>query len=100
MEWIIAKLGMGAVQYAGMGLVGLIIAWILKRLPNDVIKAKLGAFFYGAWVTCSLGLAKWKFTKRFWNKLIEHWFIDFIDNILVNSIARFVEGLRADNPKE
>ena len=97
MEWILAKLGIEAVQYALFGVGGVIIAWILKKIPNKVIQAKLGAFMYGAGVACSLGLGKWKFTKKFWNKLIEPWVIDVIDNIVVNSIARFVEGLRSDN---
>ena len=97
MEWILAKLGIATVQYTLYGIGGVIIAWILKRIPNDVIRAKLGAFMYGAGVACSLGLAKWRFTKKFWNKLIEPWVIDIIDNVIVNSVAKFVKGLRSDN---
>ena len=97
MEWILAKLSIEAVQYAMFGVGGVIIAWALKRIPNDVIKAKFGAFMYGAGVACTLGLTKWKWTKKFWNKLIEPWVIDAIDNIVLNSISRFVEGLRSDN---
>ena len=97
MEWILAKLGIEAVQYTLFGIGGVVIAWILKKIPNDVIKAKLGAFMYGAGVACTLGLSKWKWTKKFWNKLIEPYVIDFIDNILVNSVTKFVEGMRSDN---
>jgi len=97
MEWILAKLGIEAVQYTLFGIGGVVIAWILKKIPNDVIKAKFGAFMYGAGVACSLGLTKWRFTKKFWNKLIEPWVIDVIDNIIVTAVNRFVEGLRADN---
>ena len=97
MEWILAKLGIEAVQYAMFGVGGVIIAWALKRIPNDVIKAKFGAFMYGAGVACTLGLTKWKWTKKFWNKLIEPWVIDVIDNIIVTGVSKFVEGLRSDN---
>ena len=98
MEWILAKLGIEAVQYAMFGVGGVIIAWALKRIPNDVIKAKFGAFMYGAGVACTLGLTKWKWTKKFWNKLIEPWvIIDVIDNIIVTGVSKFVEGLRSDN---
>ena len=97
MEWILAKLGIEAVQYAMFGVGGVIIAWLLKKIPNNVFKAKLGAFMYGAGVACTLGLTKLKWTKKFWNKLIEPWVIDVIDNVIVTSVSRFVEGLRSDN---
>jgi hypothetical protein len=97
MEWILVKLGIEAVQYTLFGVGGVIIAWMLKKIPNDVIKAKLGWWCYGAGVACTLGLSKWKFTKKFWNKLIEPWVIDFFDNIVANSINKFIEGMRSDN---
>ena len=96
-EWVLAKVGLNAVSYAGVGLLGLAVAWGLKRVPNDALKAKLGAFMYGAGVTCTLGLAKWKWTKGIWNKVVEPWVVDAVDNILVTGISKFVEGLRSDN---
>ena len=53
--------------------------------------------FYGLGVAVTLGLSKWKFTAGFWNKVIEPWFIDFIDNIFGEAIKKFIEGLRSDN---
>ena len=97
MEWLLEKVGLEAVSYAGMGLAGIAVAWGLKRIPNDALKAKFGALMYGAGVTCTLGLAKWKFTKRVWNKVVEPWIVDAVDNILVTGISKFVEGLRSDN---
>ena len=52
---------------------------------------------YGAGVACTLGLAKFKWTKSIWNKYIEPWCVDAIDNIVVTGISKFVEGLRSDN---
>lgn len=97
LEFLAAKLGSQAAAYAGAGLAGVVVAWILKKIPNSVLKAKFGAFMYGAGVACSLGLGKWKWTKGIWNKVVEPWCIDAIDNIIVNGIGKFVEGLRSDN---
>jgi|TARA_R100000789_G_scaffold37964_1_gene40466 hypothetical protein len=97
MEWLVAKLGGAAVGYAAGGAGAVAIAWILKKIPNSVIKAKFGRLMYGLGVTCTLGLSKWKFTKKFWNKTIEPWIIDAIDNIVASGIKSFCDGMRSDN---
>ena len=58
MEWLAAKLGVEAVQYAAGGAVAVVVAFVLKKIPNATIKAKLGVFMYGVGVACTLGLAK------------------------------------------
>jgi hypothetical protein len=97
LEFIVAKASSKAVAYAGMGIGGCALAWVLKKIPNDKIKAKVGYWMYGAGVACTLGMGKWKWTKKFWNKTIEPYFVDLIDNVLVAGISKFVEGLRSDN---
>ena len=52
---------------------------------------------YGAGVACTLGLAKYKFTKKVWNKTMEPYFIDFMDNVFAHGINEFIRGLRSDN---
>jgi len=83
--------------YAGMGVAGVVTAFVLKKIPNRTIKAKFGSFMYGLGVLCTLGMGKWKWTKKVWNKTIEPYFVDAIDNILVTGISKFVDGLRSDN---
>ena len=83
--------------YAGMGVAGCATAFILKKIPNATIKAKFGSWMYNLGVVCTLGLGKWKWTKKVWNKTIEPYFIDLIDNVIVTGVAKFVEGLRSDN---
>ena len=83
--------------YAGMGVAGAATAFVLKKLPHATIKAKFGSWMYNLGVVCTLGLGKWKWTKSVWNKTIEPYFIDAIDNILVTGISKFVDGLRSDN---
>ena len=83
--------------YAGMGVAGAVAAFALKKIPNKTIKAKFGSWMYSLGVVCTLGLGKWKWTKKVWNKTIEPYCIDAIDNIVVTGISKFVEGLRSDN---
>jgi uncharacterized membrane protein YfcA len=96
-EMLTAKLGSQALAYGSAGLAGLVVAYILKKIPNNTIKAKFGVFMYGLGVTCTLGLSKFKYTKKLWNKTIEPWVIDAIDNIAVTGIQKFVEGMKSDN---
>ena len=97
MEWLAAKLGVEAVQYAAGGAVAVVVAFALKKIPNATIKAKLGVVMYSAGVACTLGLAKFKWTKKIWNKTIEPYVVDAIDNIVSHGIQEFVRGLRSDN---
>ena len=83
--------------YTGIGVIGAGLAWALKKIPNDTIKEKVGGLMYGLGVTCTLGLTKFKFTKKYWNKIVEPWFVDFIDNVFATGIQRFIDGLRSDN---
>ena len=83
--------------YAGMGVAGVATAFVLKKIPNNTIKAKFGSWMYNLGVLCTLGMGKWKWTKNVWNKTIEPYFVDAIDNILVTGISKFVDGLRSDN---
>ena len=96
-EMIAAKLTGKAVAYAGGGIAVVASAWVLKRIPNNTIKAKVGRWMYGLGVTVTLGMAKWKYTKAIWNKVVEKYFIDLIDNVLVTGLAKFIEGMRRDN---
>jgi len=70
---------------------------MLKRIPNKKLKARFGMLMYRLGVMSSLGLGKWKMTRRFWNKTIEPWVIDAIDNIVGHGIKEYIRGLRSDN---
>jgi len=84
-------------KWVGGSIIGFILAWILKKIPNDKIKLVVGKFFYSLGVTVTLGLSKWKYTKGFWNKTIEPVFIDLIDNVIGEGTKQFILGLRSDN---
>ena len=97
MEWVVAKLGGAAAGYAADGIGAVVIAWGLKKIPNATLKAKFGRFMYGLGVTCTLGMSKWKWTRKFWNKTIEPWFIDLFENCISHTLQEFLRGLRSDN---
>ena len=97
MEWLIAKLGVSTIQYAAGGVGAAVLAWILKKVPNKAIKVQIGMMMYGMGVTCTLGMGKWKYTKKFWNKTVEPYFVDLLDNVIAHGLAEFIRGLRSDN---
>ena len=97
MEWLVAKLGVSTIQYAAGGIGAVVVAWVLKKVPNKQIKAQVGMMMYGMGVTCTLGMGKWKYTKRFWNKTVEPYFVDLLDNVVAHGLAEFIRGLRSDN---
>tara|TARA_R100000093_G_scaffold69920_1_gene42461 strand:- start:524 stop:817 length:294 start_codon:yes stop_codon:yes gene_type:complete len=97
MGWLVAKLGVSTIQYAAGGIGAVVVAWVLKKVPNKRIKAQVGMMMYGMGVTCTLGMGKWKYTKRFWNKTVEPYFVDLLDNVIAHGLAEFIRGLRSDN---
>ena len=74
-----------------------IVLWVLKKVPNDYICEMVETMFYGLGKAMTLGLSKWSLTKKFWNRTIEPWVIDAIDNIVANGIKSFCDGMRSDN---
>ena len=79
----------------GGGSAGILL-WILKKVPNKDICKYVEGFFYGLGKGMTLGLSKWKFTKDFWNRTIEPWFIDLVDNVIGGALRGFIRGLRID----
>lgn len=73
---------------------------IMRVIPNDRIQKIIGKFAKGLGVAMTLGLSKWAYTAPLWNKTIEPFFIDLIDNTVNCFTREFVVGLRSDNPKK
>ena len=80
---------------AGGGTAGIIL-WVLKKVPNDKIYGTVEKFFKGLGVAMTLGLGKFKLTKKYWNSTIEPWVIDLVDNTIGAAIKGFISGLRSD----
>ena len=73
-----------------------VVLYALKKVPNKEIANIVETFAFGCFRAMTLGLSKWKFSKGLWNKTIEPWFIDLIENILGGFIKGAVKGLRSD----
>ena len=82
--------------YTGGSILAFLLALVLKRIDNDKIKGFVGGLAYGAGVFVTLGLSKWKWTAGVWNKVVEPWLIDLIDNVIGHGIKEFIRGLRSD----
>ena len=107
-------------QGVGVGLTTLIVGYILRQLDNAWIKGcvikpfhwlaiavEKTCYVLGTIITAFFG-GKFKFTKPFWNKLVEPYLIDLIDNLINGVIDGVIEvvkaaqqgiigGLRSDN---
>ena len=73
-----------------------IALWLLKRIPNEDIYSwvETGSYWLGSVIT--LGLGKWKLTKKLWNSTVEPYFIDLVDNTVGAAVKGFIKGLRSD----
>ncbi len=80
----------------GGGAAGIVL-WVLKKVPNESICNIVETFFYGCGKAITLGLSKWSITRKFWNKTIEPWFIDLVDNVIGGALRGFIRGLRVDD---
>ena len=78
------------------GTGGGLALYVLKKIPNEEICAWVESICYTMGKVMTLGLSKWKFTKGIWNKTIEPWFIDLIDNFVGSAVRGFIKGLRVD----
>ena len=74
-----------------------LVLWVLKKIPNESICSVIETAFESLGRIMTLGLTKWKITKKVWNSTIEPWFIDIIDNIFGSIIRGFIKGLRSDD---
>ena len=82
----------------GLGLSGSGIAlFILKKIPNEKICAFVEGSFEKLGILMTAGLTKFWATKAIWNKTIEPYFIDLIDNVVGGALRGLIKGLRSDN---
>ena len=73
------------------------VLWVLKKVPNESICSVVETTFESLGKIMTLGLGKWGATKKVWNKTIEPWFIDLVDNIFGSIVRGFIRGLRSDD---
>ncbi len=84
-------------QGAGIGLGILVLGYILKKIDNAWVYKPIYGACYSLGVICTVGLSKWKWTKGYWNKTIEPFVVDLLDNILSAIKDGLLNGLHSDN---
>ena len=98
-ETLIPIVGPWVIGIVGAALGGSVLNWVLGKIPTEKIKIVFGKIMYGLGVTVTLGLAKWKYSAKVWNKTIEPWVIVFLESLISYGLSEFVRGLRSDNSK-
>ena len=71
--------------------------WVLKKIPNKDLYSWVESTAYWAGTVCTLGLSKWKLTRKIWNSTIEPYFIDLLDNTVSTFISSLIKGMKSDN---
>ena len=79
----------------GGGTAGIVL-WVLKKVPNKEIANIVETFEFWCFRTMTLGLSKWKMTKGLWNRTIEPYFIDLLENVVGGFVSGAVKGLSSD----
>ncbi len=74
-----------------------IALWILKKLPNDKLYGIVETSCFWAGSVVTLGMSRFKITRKIWNSTVEPYAIDLIDNTVGAAVKGFIKGLRSDN---
>ena len=93
---VLGFLGNNTGLVAGGGA-SVVVLWVLKKIPNEHICSVIETACESLGRLMTLGLNKWSVTKKVWNKTVEPWFIDLVDNVFGSIIRGFIKGLRSDN---
>ncbi len=101
MELITGFLAAKGLAIAGVGIVGIILSFLIKKFLTQGVIDSVGVKFeqigYGMGLIVTVGLAKWKYTKKFWNNVLEPPLI-LVAEQLKQLVVGFIRGLRSDNP--
>ena len=73
-----------------------IALWVLKKIPNEDLYSwvETGSYWLGSIIT--LGMGKWKLTRGIWNKTVEPYLIDLIDNTCGAFVSGITKGMKSD----
>lgn len=100
-EIITAYVASKGLAIAGVGIIGLILNFLLKRFVTEGALAAVGDYLekggYYVGKVCTLGLSHWRYTKPVWNNVIEPYVVLFVEK-LARIIIGLVKGLQSDNP--
>ena len=84
-------------QGIGAGVGVLVLGYILKKIDNKWVYKPIYGVCYAACVAITLGASKWPYIGAVWNKTVEPFIIDLLDNILSAIKAGCLAGLHSYN---
>ena len=90
MDWLTMSLGLCG---------GSAALWVLKKIPNEKICKVVEGTFEKLGILMTAGLTQFWATKSLWNKTIEPYFIDLVDNVVGGALRGLIKGIRSDNKK-
>jgi len=86
---------------AGIGVIGLILNFILKKFVTNERIEKWGnairMFFKAVGILCTAGLSKIPYLKNIWNPIIEPYVVILLKMVFKNMVDGFINGLESDN---
>ncbi len=74
-----------------------VAGYVLKRIDNKWVYKPIYGACYSLGCIITLGLSKWAITKVIWNKTIEPFVVDLLENILNAVKDGLLGGLHSDN---
>lgn len=83
-------------RFLGLGIAAAAVG-VAKQIPNHKVRATLTPIFYRAGVLATLGLARSPALGPIWNKTVEPYVVDLLDNVAFAVHEGFIRGLRSDN---
>ena len=91
--WGAAKIA----TYVGGSVAAFLVAWFLKRMPNEQIYTFVEekAHTLGKWMTLTASKK-----SKLWNATIESWVIDLLNNTVMAFMNGLIRGLKSDNPNQ
>jgi len=81
------------------GIGSAVVLYLLKRAKNEKVRGFFKVICKAPGVLLTTMMTSNKLTGAIWNKAIEPFFIDLIDNIVGGAMEGFFEGLHSDNDK-
>ena len=93
---------------AGIGFLAAVTGYFLKQADNKKTKGVilwpfkwlgivLEKIMFGFGVTITAGASKWPLTAGIWNKTVEPFFVDLLDNLfnsIIDGLELVVDGIR------
>lgn len=80
------------------GILGLLLKKFITKERVLKLKSNVEAFGQGIGQTITISLAKWKYTKGIWNKVIEPYVIVFLKVFIKGFLDGIIKGLLSDKP--